>query len=144
MILLIKLEEVHLILKFKFVLIFLFFTSNLAALEVIITKNKISYNSILSIKDLSLKNVLKVKRSCKPLTLNDLDKRKYITKHYIKKGNIICLNNVKIYKKEVVVVKFGNIEIEKNGKIIFENDKYFTIKKRNGKLEKIYKDGSLK
>ena len=36
------------------------------------------------------------------------------------------------------------LEIEKKGKIVFENDQFIRIKKDNGKIEKIYKDGRLK
>lgn len=132
------------ILKYKILLILGFFLADLNAIEVIVAKNKIPYNSILSSKDLALKNILKIKRGCKVFTLEDLERNQYITKHYINVGNTICLNDIKIYKKETVLFKFGNIEIEKNGKKVFENDKYITIKKRDGKLEKIYKDGSLK
>lgn len=132
------------ILKHKILLLSCFILFELNAIEVIIAKNKIPYNAIISSKDLALKNVLKLKRGCKIFTLEDLEKNQYITKHYINKGNVICLNDIKTYKKETVLFKFGNIEIEKNGKKVFENDKYITIKKRDGKLEKIYKDGSLK
>ena len=43
-----------------------------------------------------------------------------------------------------MIFNFGNIQIEQNGEIIFQNDKYITIKKNNGKVKKIYKNGQNK
>ena len=93
---------------------------------------------------IKLINVTSINKACKPLKLNELKKNEYVTKHYINKNSILCQRNLKEYKKESVIFSFGSIEIEKNGKVINENQKYIIIKNENGKREKIYKDGSLK
>ena len=85
-----------------------------------------------------------VSKTCIPLTLNQVRNNEYRTTHYINKKAIICQNDVEIYKNESVIFKFGGLEIEKKGRIIYENDKFIRIKKENGKIEKIYKDGRLK
>ena len=85
-----------------------------------------------------------LKKTCVPLTLNQVQNNEYRTTHYINKKSIICQNDVETYKDESVVFKFGGLEIEKKGKIIYENDNFIRIRKENGKIEKIYKDGRLK
>ena len=128
-------------LKFKFLLLCIFLTSNLFSSKILSAKVKIQYKELININSLLLINVNKLPKRCNPLLFKHVENNKYIAKHYIKKGSIICLEDVKAYKKQSVLFNFGNIQIEKDGKVIFENDKYITIKKRNGKIEKIYKNG---
>lgn len=128
-------------LKFKLLLLCIFLTSNLFSAKILSAKIKIQYKELISTSSLKYITLDKLPNRCNPLLLEHLDQNKYIAKHYIKKGSILCLEDVKVYKKESVLFNFGNIQIEKDGKVIFENDKYITIKKRNGKIEKIYKNG---
>lgn len=93
---------------------------------------------------LTTKSVDKVKRTCVPIELKDLEGKVYFAKHFIRRGFIVCTKALEELKNNSVLFKFGNIEIEKHGTILYENDKFITIRKANGKTEKIYKDGSLK
>lgn len=129
------------ILKFKFFLFLILFVNNIFAIDVLVPKNNIAYKEKISISNLKKMKVTKVLSSCLPLTLKSIKNTVYIAKHYIKKNTVICLDDVKAYKNKSVIFNFGSIEIEKHGEIIFENNRYITIKKRNGKLEKIYKNG---
>lgn len=129
------------ILKSKILFLIFLFVHNLFAIDVLVSKNNIAYKEIIKLSNLKIVKVEKVQKTCKALKINDLKKRKYISKHYINKKSIICLKDIKIYKKDSVIFNFGTIEIEKDGIIVYENDNYITIKKRNGKLEKIYKNG---
>jgi len=125
------------------VLIF-FLTTNLFGISVLISKEAIGYRQKVKTSNLRLINVSKVEKACVPLTLNQIKNYEYRTTHYINKKVIICQNDVEIYKKESVIFNFGGLQIEKSGKLIYENDDFIRIKKENGKIEKIYKDGRLK
>lgn len=130
-------------LRLKGLFLFFILTLNLYSIEVIVTKSKINYKEKIDIKKLSSSNVLSVKKFCIPITLKDLQNTQYIAKRYLKKGTILCTKDIEEHKKKSVLFNFGSIQIEKEGKIIFENDEYLRIKKPNGKIEKIYKDGRL-
>lgn len=118
------------------------FSLYLNAASLLVAKNEIGYNEKVLITDLMAKNVSQPNH-CIPLTLTDLNNDTYVTLHFILKGSILCHNDVKVYKKESVVFDFGSLQIEKNGKVIYENDEYIRIKRDDGKIEKIYKDGRL-
>lgn len=125
--------------------LFILFTfTNLQAITVLIAKESIKYEEKLSTSKLRLVNVNKIKKSCIPLTLSNVQNNEYRTTHYINRNSIICQKDVKIYENNSVLFNFGALQIEKKGQIIFENDKFIRIKKDNGKIEKIYKDGRLK
>lgn len=81
------------------------------------------------------------KTSCVLILKDELSSKKYIAKHYIPKGSIICSKSVEEYKKEAVKFNFGSFEIETEGKIVFENDEFVKIKKLDGSIEKIFKNG---
>ena len=123
-------------------IIFLF--SKLCAYDVVITNQQINYNEIISIKMVSKAKVDEIKKFCKPLSYEDFKTNKYQASHYMKKGFVVCEDDVKNYKKQSVLFDFGIIQIEKEGEIIYENDEYIRIKRRDGEIEKIYKDGRLK
>ncbi len=129
--------------KFKIFFLLFFFTLNLYSIEVIVAKTKINYKEVISLEKLSKVEVSSVKKYCTPVTVKDFETTKYIAKHYIRKGSVICLKNIAKYKKSSVLFNFGSIEIERNGKVIFENNEYVKIKREDGKIEKIYKDGRL-
>lgn len=123
-------------------IIFLF--SKLYAYDVVITNQQINYNEIISINMVSKSKVDEIKKFCKPLSYEDFKTNKYQASHYMKKGFVLCEDDVKNYKKQSVLFDFGIIQIEKEGEIIYENDEYIRIKRRDGEIEKIYKDGRLK
>ncbi len=131
-------------LKLKcFILLFLF-TVNAYAINVLVAKEAIPYNTKITIKHLTVKNVPKVRKSCTPVTLKKLESQAFRTSHYINKGFILCEKSLKNYKNETVLFDFGSIQIEKSGRVLNETDEYIIIKKANGKTEKIYKDGRIR
>lgn len=127
----------------RYLLIVSIFALNLHSIDVIVTTSKINYKEIIPKNKLSLNTVSKVKKHCIPVTVEDFKKEKYVAKRYIRKGTILCTKDIEKYSKSSVLFNFGAIEIERTGKIVFENDKYIKIKKDDGKIEKIYKDGRL-
>lgn len=130
-------------LRLKSLFILVLVSLNLYSIEVVVTNTKVNYKEKIDLNKLSSANVLSVKKFCIPITIKDLEANKYIAKRYLKRGTILCTKDIEEFSKKSVLFDFGTIEIEKEGKIIFENDKYIKIKKPNGKIEKIYKDGSL-
>lgn len=122
---------------------FLFINLNLFANGILIANKNIAYKSELSQEDLTTVSNAFKKKYCEPITLEMIKDKKYITKRYIKKGTVICKDDITVYKKNSVIFNFGSIQIERNGKLIFENDEYIKIKKDNGDIEKIYKDGRI-
>ncbi|WP_206423283.1 hypothetical protein [Arcobacter peruensis] len=119
-------------------------TTNAFSISVLVSKQSIGFEQVLKTSKLRLMSVPELKKACIPLTLKQVQNNKYITTHYINKNSIICQKDVKTYTKQSVVFKFGGLEIEKKGKIVFENDEFIRIKKEDGTIEKIYKDGRLK
>ena len=103
------------------------------------TKN-INYKDIIELSFFEEKQTDE-KINCTPILKNELSSKKYIAKHYIAKGSIICSKSVEEYKKEAVRFNFGSFEIETEGKVIFENDEFVKIKKLDGSIEKIFKNG---
>lgn len=128
-------------LKFSIISIFIIFISNLFAFEVIVSKEDMTFRTQLTPENLEVKDTKVLPDNCRPLKLEELKNNKYLSSKYIKKNQIICLDDVKKIVKKSVVFNFGSIQIETDGKIIYENDEYIRIKKDNGKIEKIYKDG---
>lgn len=129
----------------RFSLFLCFFSFSFAnAMAVLVAKEPIMYEEKLNPSKLKLINVSSIKKACIPLTLAQLQNNEYKTTHYINRNSIICQKDVETYKDEAVLFNFGSIQIEKKGKIIYENDKFIRIKKADGSVEKIYKDGRLK
>jgi hypothetical protein len=80
--------------------------------------------------------------NCKEyLDVITLKKNRYFAKHYIAKDRAICAENVYVPTKNTILFKFGNVEIERSGTIIKEDDEYIKIKNFDGTIDKIYKDG---
>ena len=121
-------------------LIILFFT-NLYSLDVLVVNKPISYESVINSSMVYQKDVKNTKKRCSPVTMLELNSNQYISTHYINRGSILCLKDIKLYQDNSVIFKFGSLEIEQKGKKIYENDKFIRIKKPNGKIEKIYKNG---
>jgi len=130
--------------KLKLLLIsFIFFNINLFAAQVLVAKKDISYNSTVTAEDVRLTNAEILQKYCEPITIEMLKSNKYISNRYIKQDTVICTDDISVYQKNSVLFNFGSIQIEQNGKMIFENDEYIKIKKDNGDIEKIYKDGRI-
>lgn len=121
--------------------IILLLTLNSYAITVLVTNSALKYEELIDKGKLKVLNVSSLKKACIPLKINEIKTNKYVTAHYINKGSILCRRNVKEYKDNGVVFNFGSIQIEKKGKILQDNDKFIRIRKPNGRVEKIYKDG---
>lgn len=130
-------------LRLKSLFLILILSLNLQAIEVIITNSNIKYKEIINISKLSPANVLSIKKFCIPVTIKELNDNKYIAKRFLRKGTVLCKSDISIYEKKSVLFNFGVIEIEKQGKIIFENSEYIKIRRTDGQIDKIYKDGRL-
>lgn len=137
-------EDNYLKLKFRLSLFLLFLISNLNAIEVIVAKTNIKLNEKISLNKLMVKNVKSIRKKCEVVTLKDFENRVLAASHFINKNSIVCKKDLKDYAKDSVVFDFGNIQIEKNAKIVNENSEFIMIKNANGKKEKIYKDGTVK
>lgn len=74
--------------------------------------------------------------------INKLKNNKYRASHYINKNRVICKKSLFILPSSKINFNFGSLEIERSGKVLQETNKYIKIRKPNGKIEKIYKDGS--
>lgn len=134
-------EEQLLILKLS---LFFLLSIKLMAISVLVANESINYEEKLESSKVKMINVDEIKKMCVPLTLSQLQNEEYITTHYINKGSIICLSDVKKYKDNSILFNFGDLQIERKGKIIYENDEFIRIKNLDGTIEKIYKDGRLK
>jgi len=128
-------------LKFSFFCIFFLFLSNLFSVDVIIAKIDIPYNSAITPSNIVLTQIEKLPKNCKQVTIDELKKDEYFTNKYLQKDKIICHNDLRKKSNNKIIFNFGSIQIETTGKILYENDEYIRIKKENGKIEKIYKDG---
>jgi len=128
----------------KLSLFTLFLSLDLFAINVLVSKEAINFEEKIDSSKVTLKNVTSINKSCEPLKLTDLENDEYLTTHYINKNTIICTKDVKKYQDEGVVFNFGGVEIEKKGKVIFENNDFIRIKNVDGTIEQIYKDGRLK
>lgn len=125
-------------------LLVIFLFSKAFAYEVVVTKENINYNEIITNNMIYKAKVSKIKKHCIPISYENFEKNKLQAKHYMKKGFIICEDDIKTYKKKSVLFDFGVIQIEKEGEIIYENGEYIRMKKPNGDIEKIYKDGRIR
>lgn len=125
-------------------LILILFCSNIMAITVLVSKQAIHFEQKIAPNMFRIKNVSQLNKACIPLKITDVKSNEYITTHYINENTIVCEKDVKIHENNSVVFNFGGFEIEKHGKIVYENEEFIRIKKDDGSFEKIYKDGRLK
>jgi hypothetical protein len=129
------------------ILVLIFISLIEASTKVVKASKNIKYKDLIDARVVYLDNVSEsnIKRLCKHATRKDILNNSYYAKKHIKKGKIICLKD--LYKinsngQDKVLFNFGAIQIERNAKLIRETKDYIKIKTENGKLEKIYKNGS--
>jgi hypothetical protein len=134
--------EEYLILKLSFLAILLNIT--LEATSVIVAKEAIKLDEQIVASKIRVQNSANVNKSCEPISLNDIQNEIYIAKHHINKNTIICKKSIKQFSDETIVFNFGGLEIERKGKIIYENKDFIRFKNLDGTIEQIYKDGRLK
>lgn len=135
-------EDNFLILKLSLVIFLL--NINAFAISVLVSQDAINFEEKLDVSKVKLQNVSEINKSCVPLKLSEIQNEEYITTHYINKNTIICTKDVKKYENESIIFNFGGVQIEKKGKVIFENKDFIRIKNIDGTIEQIYKDGRLK
>lgn len=105
-------------------------------------KKQISIGSF-HIIQLNDKNIKNYRIRCKKFPdIQLMRKGKYRAKHYISKDRVICMKDVYMPKVKKVKFNFGLLEIEKDGEVIKETTRYIKIRNLDGKIQKIYKDGS--
>lgn len=134
--------EEYLILKLSFLTILLNIT--LFGASVVVTKESIKLDEQIVASKLKVQNLANVNKSCEPVSLTDLQNEVYIATHYINKNTVICRKDIKRFQDETIVFSFGGLQIEKKGKIIYENNEFIRFKNLDGTIEQIYKDGRLK
>ena len=135
-------EEEYLILKLSFLTILL--NISLFAVSVVMTKEPIKLDEQIVASKLKVQNVPSVNKACEPIGLNDIKNEIYVATHYINKNTIICKKDIKRFQDETIISSFGGLQIEKKGKIIYENNEFIRFKNLDGTVEQIYKDGRLK
>lgn len=137
-----QMEGEFLILKLSFLTFLL--NINLFAASVLVSKEAIKFEEKLDASKVSIKNVNDIGKACVPLKLSQIQKDIYITTHHINKNTIICEKDVKKFADDGIVFNFGGVEIEKKGKIIYENSDFIRFKNLDGTIEQIYKDGRIR
>jgi hypothetical protein len=113
----------------------------LFSVEVVIAKVDIPYKVAITPSNVAILQLDKLPANCKPITIKELKKGKYLTSKYLQKDKVICHSDLDEETNNKIIFNFGAIQIETDGKIIYQNDEYVKIKRSNGKIEKIYKDG---
>lgn len=128
----------------KLSLVIFLLNINAFAISVLVSQVAINFEEKLDASKVKVQNVSEISKSCIPLKLSEIQNEEYITTHYINKNTIICTKDVKKYENESIIFNFGGVQIEKKGKVIFENKDFIRIKNIDGTIEQIYKDGRLK
>jgi hypothetical protein len=100
----------------------------------------IKYKQLLEYGDLQKKYLDKTIR-CTMFDKNKLLENEYRAKRYILKGKPICNKDVEIAKRDKIKFDFGNIVIERDGKVIGETKQYIKVKNPDGSVDRIYKNG---
>jgi hypothetical protein len=126
----------------KLVVSLLLIINFIYAKGVVIAIKNINFNESVTVDDVIEVEYDKHVR-CSGISINQLKQNHYIAKHYLIKGRPICQKDIQIAKEQIVKFDFGNIIIEKKGKIISKGKDYIKIKKPNGKIEKIYTNGKF-
>ncbi|MDY0365555.1 MAG: hypothetical protein RBQ81_06835 [Arcobacteraceae bacterium] len=127
----------------KYLIIFALCLTQLYGVKVGFAKQNIGYKEIVTKEHFIIKeiNSTQIPRNCEVFDLNLLDKREYFASKYIKEGSMICTKDLKEYEKKEIIFNFGALEIRTDGEVIHETDEYITIKKHDGSVQKIFKDG---
>ena len=124
----------------KLIIFFITFVSIVFADIALISTKGIKFKQKLEYGDLQLQYIDK-KIHCTMFDKQKLLDNPYQAIRYIPKGKPICEKDVKLTVDHKVRVDFGNIVIEKNGEYIGETKDYVKIKKNDGTVERINKNG---
>lgn len=112
----------------------------LCADVVLVSVKDIKYKQLIDYGDLR-KTYIDKKIRCTMFDKNKLLDTQYRAKRYILKGKPICNKDVEIATRDKIKFDFGNIEIERDGKVIGETKQYIKVKNSDGSVDKIYKNG---
>ncbi len=124
--------------RYYLVLMFIFF--NTQAQMILISQKNINYKEVINKNNLGYIKLDK-KINCTIFDIKLLQKDKYQAKHFIFKGKEICVKDLKKVQENSIQYDFGNMIIQRSGKVMSENDSYVKIKNTDGSIEKIYKNG---
>lgn len=120
--------------------LFLLFGISLYGDTALVSLKDIKYKEYLNYENLQ-EVVINKKIRCEIFNKEKLFEDKYIATRYIIKNTPICTKDVEIAPNHRVKFDFGNIEIEKEGEFLGETKEYIRIKKPDGTIEKIEKNG---
>lgn len=109
----------------------------------LVSSKDIKYKQILEYGDLK-KVYIDKKVRCTTFDKTKLLENTYRAKRYIIKGKPICNKDVEIAKRDKISFDFGNIVIERDGKVIGETKQYIKVKNTDGSVDRIYKNGQNK
>lgn len=125
----------------KIVILLTYLLSSYMLSEMILVSNKdINYKEIVDEKNLRyIQSDQKIR--CRVFDKNLFRVKSYEARHYIKKNRAICYKDLKMVKVNKVRYDFGNIVIQRDGKILGETNEYIKVKSNNGKIYKIKKNG---
>ncbi len=127
----------------KYIVLSLLLLCSVYGKEILISTKDIPYHQILDYNNLI--NIKSDKNTrCTMFDKQKLLKGTYQSKRYIIKGYPICNKDVQRTIKSKIRYDFGNIIIERDGKIIGQTKQYVKVKNSDGTVEKIYKNGRLK
>ena len=130
---------------YKIIVLLLFVTLSMFANNkflVPVSKKHINWKSVITSNHIYLSKINQKYKCKKYLDINTLKKNQYRAKHFILKNTALCSEDVYKSSNKKISFNFGSLEIEKNAELIKETDTYIKIKNPNGKIEKIYKNGS--
>jgi len=122
------------------IFVLLFLTLCLYGDVALVSTKDLKFKQALDYGDLKLQYLDK-KIHCKMFDKQKLLTNKYKTIRYIPKNKAICEKDVVQMLDHKIKADFGNIVIEKNGEFVSETKNYVKIKKQDGSIEKINKNG---
>lgn len=107
---------------------------------ILVSSKNIQYKELINIDNLQyISSDNKIR--CKLFNREFLEKDQYQAKHFIFKNKAICFKDVEKVVINKIQYDFGNILIQRDGKVVGENKDYIKIKNYDGSVEKIYKNG---
>ncbi|QOG12010.1 hypothetical protein [Arcobacter sp. FWKO B] len=125
-----------------FIILFILY-GFLDAKNIAVAKKNISFKDFLTTENIDIAHIdtKDIPRTCVPFEVEKLNTHQYTASKYIRSGSIICEKDASLYESKEVLFNFGSIEIKTDGEIVNENDDFITIKKHDGSIHRIFKDG---
>ena len=114
---------------------------SLLAYEVFVAKEDIMFRQSIDNTKLVLTKRTKLPKFCTLILPKDIKESNYIAARFIKKGKVLCKNDIKQHQKNRILFSFGTIEIEKDARVVRDTKEIIVLQRRDGKLERIDKRG---